>query len=125
MSRIHKIFLASVFILTALPMAHLFAFKDLGWTITIMQQAMPPEARSGDLVMITGSGLDREHLKEVHLLNQENDYKAEIVDQSDRVLHIRIPAHIMTGELRLAGKVVGYSMLLEQPVSIKVLEPLG
>ncbi len=124
MPAINRIFLSLVLLLVAIPVVRLLASKDPGWSEVLMQQAMPEKARAGEVVTITGQALDSSHVLEVHLLDGKNDYRAEIVDQCENTLHLRVPAKIATGRMYLAVKVPRYAMLVEQPVSLTILAPL-
>ena len=124
MPKINRIFLGVVTVLAAIPLMKV-AGGDLGGYVTVMQQVMPGEARSGDIVTVTGYALDADHLKEVYLTNGEMDFRVEIVEQGNVAVRVRIPARIPAGRLTFAIVVASRPDLLEQPVFIKILPSLG
>ena len=124
MPKINRIFLGLVGILAAIPLMKLAA-GDLGGYVTVMQQVMPAEARAGEIVTVTGFALDADHLKEVYLTNGETDFRAEIVEQGNVAVRVRIPAKITPGRMTFAIVVASRAEMLEQPVFIKILPSVG
>ena len=124
MAKINRVFLGLVLILAAIPLMKLTG-GDLGSFVTVMQQVMPGEARAGDIVTVTGYALDADHLKEVYLTNGQTDFRAEIVEQGNVAVRVRIPAKIPAGRMTFAIVVASRPDLLEQPVFIKILPSLG
>jgi hypothetical protein len=119
MTRVHGTFVLMVAILITIPMVQLFATLP-GMAVTI-QQVMPQEARSGDLVVATGMALGASHVLELYLVDvNQISYRAEIVDQMDAALRFRVPAKIPAGEMRLAVKILGQANLLEQPATLRI-----
>src|SRR5215831_18269429 len=115
MPRVNRVFLSVVLVLSTLPFLKLLG-GDLGGFVTVMQQVIPGEARSGDVVTVTGYALDDKHVMAVYLTNGDNDFRVEILDQSNVALRFKVPAKIPSGVMRLAILVNGRSDILEQPV---------
>ena len=124
MPRVNRIFLGLVLVLATIPVVNLLG-GDLGGLVTVMQQAMPSEVRSGDIVTVTGYALDADHVKEVYLTDGEKDYRVEVIEQGNVALRFRVPAKIPAGQMRLAVIVAGRDDLLEQPVFLKILPSVG
>ena len=124
MPRINRIFLGLVLVLSAIPLTRL-AGRTLGNDITFLQQAMPTEARPGDVVTVTGYALDATQLKEIYLTNGEVDYRVEILEQTDLVVRLRVPAKIPAGQMRFAIVIASRPEILEQPVFLRILPVVG
>jgi hypothetical protein len=125
MTRIHRIFLALVVLLAAIPLAQ-FASAALGNSdVTVLQGVMPTKARPGDVVTVTGVAVDDGHVKEIYLTNGEVDYRVEILEQSNLAVRLRVPTKIPAGQMRFAIVVVSRPELLEQPVLLKILPTVG
>jgi hypothetical protein len=120
MPRVNRIFLVLVLALAAIPLAQL-AGGALGENVTVLEKAMPAEARPGDVVNVTGYALDAAHLKEIYLTNGELDYRLEILEQSSQTVRLRVPANIPAGQMRFGIVVATRPELLEQPVLLKIL----
>jgi len=124
MPRVNRIFLSVVFVLSTLPFVKLLG-SDIGGFVTAMQHVIPGEARSGDIVTVTGYALDDKHVKELYLTNGDNDFRAEILEQSNVALRFKVPPKVPAGVMRLAIVVAGRDDVLEQPVFLKILPPVG
>ena len=125
MVAIRRMFLSAVFLLAAIPMVRLMAWKDPGWSEVVMQQVLPVQAKPGDEAVIIGHFLDAAHVFEVHLIDGKNDYRVEILQQCDTAIRFKVPSRIAPGQMQIAARVARYSMLLDQPVFLKILEPVG
>jgi hypothetical protein len=124
MPRINRLFLSLVLVLSAIPVLKLFG-GDLGGFVTAMHQVIPSEARSGDVVTVTGYALDDKHVKELYLTNGDNDFRVEMLEQNTTAIRFKVPAKVPAGAMRLAIVVAGRDDLLEQPVFLKILPSVG
>jgi hypothetical protein len=124
MLRVNRVFLSAVLVLSTLPFLKLLG-GDIGGFVTAMQQVIPGEARSGDIVTVTGYALDDKHVKELYLTNGDNDFRAEILEQNNVALRFKVPPRVPAGVVRLAIVVAGRDDVLEQPVFLKILPPVG
>ena len=124
MPRVNRVFLSLVLVLSAVPFLKLFG-GDIGGFVTAVHQVIPGEARSGDIVTATGYALDAKHLKELYLTTGDNDFRVEMVEQSDVAIRFKVPGKIPAGVMRLAIVVAGRDDILEQPVFLKILPALG
>src|ERR1700674_178337 len=121
MQRVHKVFLALVFLLAAIPVARLLAWRIPPTPpVTIMQQVNPEEAAPGQTVTVTGYALDAANIRDVYLIGARKEYRVEILDQANRALSFRVPS-VRAGRLRLASIAPGYAELMEQSVFLTVL----
>ena len=120
MTRIHGTFALMVVILIAIPAVQLFA--TLPGMAVVIEQVMPQEAQSGDLVLATGHALDATHVLELYLIDdQQISYRAEIMYQMEGAIRFRVPANVRPGQMHLAVKVAGHATPLEQPVCLTIL----
>jgi hypothetical protein len=124
MPRVNRVFLTAVLVSSTLPLLKLSG-GDIGGFVTAMQQVIPGEARSGDIVTVTGYALDEKHVKELYLTNGDNDFRAEILEQNNVALRFKVPAKVPAGVMRLAILVAGRDDILEQPVFLKILPPVA
>jgi hypothetical protein len=124
MSRIHRIFLMLVLMLTAIPVMRLFAWKGVGEIAPMIERIAPAEAVAGETVTVTGFQLDSKHVGELYLSGPEIRYKVEILAQSDREIRFRVPGYVPPGDLCIAIKLVGRTELVEQPMFVKIVEPV-
>jgi hypothetical protein len=121
MTRIHRIFLGSVLFLGAIPLVQFAGAALRIGDLTMLQEVIPTEVRPGDVVTVTGFGLDKDHLKEIYLTNGELDYRDEILEQNNVAVRLRVPASIPAGQMRFAIVIATRPELLEQPVFLKIL----
>jgi hypothetical protein len=124
MQRIHRIFLTAVLFLVAIPMASLLAWRIPVGPVAVMEQITPEEATPGEIVMVTGYGLDESNVRQVYLICGKSEYRVEIVKQISTALTFRIPGNVPPGTMRLAVMITGRAELVEQPVVLRVLEGL-
>src|SRR5579884_3511948 len=81
----------------------------------------PDEAKIGDVVGATGESIDKAKVDELYLTDGTNDFKVEIVEQSDTLIKFKVPAKIKPGRYSLMLKTKGPdTKLLEQPVKMTV-----
>jgi len=125
MLRVHRFFLILVLVLTAVPVVRLFAWKGVGPVVPVIQQVAPVQVYPGGAAMVTGFQLDSRHVSELYLSDRETRYPVEILSQSDIEIRFRVPANIPSGYLTFAMKLAGQAALVEQPVLLRILEPVG
>jgi hypothetical protein len=123
MPRIHRVFLMLVFVLTAIPVVRLYAWKGAGGVAPLIQAVSPAEAIAGDTVTLSGFQLDSKHIAELYLMGGEDYYKVSILTQSDRAISFRIPEDTAPGVLGFAIKLAGGTELIDQPVFLRIIEP--
>lgn len=81
----------------------------------------PDEAKIGDIVGATGESIDKAKVDELYLTDGTNDFKVEIIEQSDTLIKFKVPAKIKPGRYSLMLKTKGPDpKLLEQPVKMTV-----
>jgi|SRR5579863_5066715 len=122
MPRVNRIFLMLVFVLTAIPVVRLCAWKGVGQVAPAIQAVSPVEAVPGDVVTLSGFQLDSKHVTELYLMGGEDYYKVSILTQSDREISFRLPEDTAPGVVGFAIKVAGGTELIDQPVFIRVVE---
>ncbi|HEY1758614.1 MAG TPA: hypothetical protein VGG72_24800 [Bryobacteraceae bacterium] len=125
MLRVHRIFLMLVFVLAAIPVVSLFAWKGVGEIAPMIGQVAPAQTVAGRTATATGFQLDARHVAELYLSDGDGYYKVEILTQSDSEIRFRVPQNVPAGDKCVAMKLVGRVELVEQPVFLKILEPAG
>jgi hypothetical protein len=129
MLRIHRIFLMLVLLLTAIPVVRVLAWKNVGEIVPLIERVAPAAAVAGDTVTITGFQLvphaGSGHVRELYLSGSDARYQADILTQSDLEISFRVPANVPLGEMCIAMKLVGQTELVEQPVFLKIVEPVS
>jgi hypothetical protein len=125
MLRIHRIFLMLVLLLTAIPVVRVLAWKNVGEIVPLIERVAPAAAVAGDTVTVTGFQLDSKHVREMYLSGSEARYQADILTQSDLEISFRVPANVPLGEMCIAMKLVRQTELVEQPVFLKIVEPVS
>ena len=121
---VHRIFLVLVLVLTVIPGWRLLA--TLPTTQVTMEQAVPGEARPGNIVTVTGYGLDPAHIQALFLISDKDDaYQTEILSASGTSLRFKVPSRIPVGSVRIAIKSPDKAGLVEQMLYLKILEPVG
>jgi hypothetical protein len=125
MLRVHRIFLMLVLMLAAIPVVRLCAWKSVGDLGPVVQRIAPTESVAGGIVTITGFQLDSKSVREVYLSGRDSNYQAVILTQTDFEITFRVPANVPPGDLCIALKLADRAELAEQPVFLKVLEPVS
>jgi hypothetical protein len=125
MLRVHRIFLMLVLMLAAIPVVRLCAWKGVGDLGPVVQRIAPTESVAGGIVTITGFQLDSKSVREVYLSGRDSNYQAVILTQTDFEITFRVPANVPPGDLCIALKLADRAELAEQPVFLKVLEPVS
>ena len=131
MLRVHRIFLMLVLVLAAIPVVRLCAWKGVGEIGPMIQRVTPSETVAGGTVTVTGFQLDSKHVREVYLTGREagseigSSYQADILRQTDFEITFRVPAAVPSGDMCIALKIAGRTELVEQPVFLKIVEPVS
>ena len=79
----------------------------------------PPTAKAGDILTATGEGLAKTSVTAVFLTNGTDDFKAEVVEQTDTAVKFKVPAAVKPGRWAVMIQVKD-GMLLEQPVKVTI-----
>ncbi len=83
----------------------------------------PGSGKIGDVVGAAGESMDKTKVDELYLTDGTNDFKVEIVEQTDSAIKFKVPAKIKPGRYSLMIKTKGPDVkLLEQPVRFTVEE---
>ena len=83
----------------------------------------PESGKIGDTVGAAGEAVDKTKVDELYLTDGKNDFKVQIVDQTDSMIKFKIPEKIKPGRYSLMIKTKGPDVkLLEQPVRFTVDE---
>jgi hypothetical protein len=83
----------------------------------------PGSGKIGDVVGAAGESVDKTKVAELYLTDGTNDFKVEIVEQTDTLIKFKIPEKIKAGRYSLMIKTKGPDVkLLEQPVRLTVDE---
>lgn len=98
-----------------------------GATLCYAQQAMPRmtsvepgEGKTGDVISVAGENLHKENVAKVFLTDGKNDVVAEVTEQAEKVIKIRIPK-CSNGRFSLMLLTTGKEpKLIEQPVKLTV-----
>lgn len=83
----------------------------------------PGSGKVGDTVGATGESVAASSVEELYLTDGTNDFKVQIVEQTDSLIKFKVPDKIKPGRYSLMIKTKGKdSKLLEQPVRFTVDE---
>jgi hypothetical protein len=122
MIRTHRLMLPAVLVFAAASATTLLATRDLGPTAIHVREVTPPEAKVGDIVTAHGDCLNPARVLAVYLTTGTEDYKVEILDQTDHWIQFRVPAGVPVGKYRVAVIPTDAPTMLEQPAFLKVVE---
>jgi hypothetical protein len=88
-----------------------------------MTSASTKTAKPGDIVDVSGLGLDSKKVDEVYLTDHKFDMKVKLVEQADKVLRFRVPPFAKPGRMQLLMLTAGENpQLLEEPVYLMIEE---
>ena len=90
----------------------------------LMRVVEPARARPGDTVVVKGDALDKSRVSEVYLTDGANDFKVEIVQQTNTSITFKIPANTPLGRFGLMVLMAREPKFIEQPVYLTVLGDL-
>lgn len=83
----------------------------------------PEAGKIGDTVGAAGESMDKSKVAELYLTDGKNDFKVDILEQTETAIKFKIPAKIKPGRYALMIKTKGPDVkLLEQPVRLTVEE---
>ena len=96
--------------------------KDQGFQGTpLMRSVSPDTAKVGEIITVTGEYLDKTRVKEIYLTDGKVEFKADVVEQNQNEVKVKVPAIGKTGRMRLMVLTTGIQpQFLEQPVSVDI-----
>lgn len=81
----------------------------------------PRIAKPGTVITITGAALDKSKVEEVFLTDHRFDMKVKVLEQSDKILKIRVPPHAKPGRQQLLMLTSGENgAYLEMPLYVTI-----
>jgi len=81
-------------------------------------------AKPGDIVEISGVGLDPAKVDEIYLTDHKFDMKVKVLEQKETVIKMRVPPFAKPGRMQLLVLTKGDSpKLLEQPLYLLIEDP--
>jgi hypothetical protein len=81
----------------------------------------PVTAKAGDVVSVTGEGIDSASIDALYLTNGTEDIKVQILEQNEKLIKFKVPTGVKPGRWALMVRTKGPDpRLLEQPVKITV-----
>jgi nitrous oxidase accessory protein NosD len=108
------------FVFALLLVAGISGFAQEG--LPRMLSVDPPNAKAGDVIVVTGEHLGKAVVDKVFLTDGKNDVPVDVTEQTETTIKFKIPAKAATGErlavmILTAGKDAKY---IEQPVKIMI-----
>jgi hypothetical protein len=105
----------------------LFAFTCLGIAsdgpAPQVNSISPTTAKPGDILDITGVGLDVSKIDEIYLTDHKFDMKVKVLDQSEKAIKLRVPPFAKPGRMQILVLTKGADpKLLEEPVYVLIEE---
>lgn len=80
-------------------------------------------AKPGDVIDISGLGLDSKNVDEVYLTDHKFDMKVKLLEQTDKKITIRVPPFAKPGRMQILMLTTGDEpKLLEEPVYLLIEE---
>ncbi|MBZ5602192.1 MAG: hypothetical protein LAO79_07800 [Acidobacteriia bacterium] len=81
-------------------------------------------AKPGDVIEITGVGLDPAKVDEIYLTDHKFDMKVKVLEQKETAVKLRVPPFAKPGRMQLLLLTKGDDpKLLEQPVYLLIEDP--
>ncbi len=81
-------------------------------------------AKPGDIIEITGVGLEAAKVDEIYLTDHKFDMKVKVLDQNDKSVKMRVPPFAKPGRMQLLVLTKGDDpKLLEQPLFLLIEDP--
>jgi hypothetical protein len=81
-------------------------------------------AKPGDVIEITGVGLDPAKVDEIYLTDHKFDMKVKVLEQKSTTLKLRVPPFAKAGRMQLLLLTKGDDpKLLEQPLYLLIEDP--
>ena len=91
--------------------------------IPSMTSVEPDSAKVGDLLVIQGANLDRDHVAALYLTDGKLDVKVPVVEQTSTTIKFKIPPEAKPGRFALMVLTKGKdSKFIEEPVKITIEE---
>lgn len=88
-----------------------------------MNTISPRIAKPGDVLDITGVGLDPSQVDEVYLTDHKFDMKVKVLEQHAKMIKLRVPPFAKAGRMQLLVLTAGEEpKLLEQPLYVLIEE---
>ena len=117
-----KAFILSALLIFAATVAYTLTIgSDFKPSTPLMRQVDPSQVKAGQLVTVFGDALDKAKVDEVFLTSRGEDYKLEIIEQTERSLLLRIPAKIPVGRYSFMVKMTVHELLIEQPLYLDIV----
>lgn len=80
--------------------------------------------KPGDVITVTGVGLDDKKVDEVYLTDHKFDMRVKVLDQKETAIKLRVPPFAKPGRVQLLILTKGGTpALLEQPVYVLIESP--
>lgn len=118
-----RLSLASL-VLSAGCLASLSAFASDGNQSPEMNSISANTAKPGDTLVISGVGLNSNHIDEVYLTDQKFDMKMKVLEQKDTYIKVRVPPFVKPGRMQILCLTKGANpTLLEQPLYVLIKDP--
>lgn len=81
----------------------------------------PDTAKVGDMISVTGEGMDSASVDALYLTNDIEDVQVQIVEQQEKHIKFKVPTGVKAGRWALMLRTKGAEpKLLEQPVKITI-----
>ena len=81
-------------------------------------------AKPGDIVEISGVGLDSAKIDEIYLTDHKFDMKVKVLEQKENLIKMRVPPFAKPGRMQLLVLTKGdETKLLEQPLYLLIEDP--
>lgn len=89
-----------------------------------MQTLSAKTAKPGDVIEITGVGLNDRNIDEVYLTDHKFDMRVKVMEQKDTLIRFRVPPFAKPGRLQILALTKGDEpKLLEVPLYILIEDP--
>lgn len=110
----------TIFMAALLLMAAVVWAAEVQPTAAVIEKVTPAEAKTGDVVAITGAGLGEANIRAIYLTNGKSDFKMEVTEQNDTLIRFRVTKDAPSGNLRLVFQDAKDGTMLEEPAFVKV-----
>jgi hypothetical protein len=96
--------------------------KDQGWAPTPLMRTVEPDAvKIGEVFTVNGDYLDKKRVAEFYLTNGKDNFKLEVVEQTEKVVKLKVLKNTPVARLRLMVLTTGTTpQFIEQPVMIEI-----
>jgi hypothetical protein len=87
----------------------------------IMRSIQPDTVKRGSVLTVTGEYLDKTRIAEVYLTRGDDNFKLDMMFQSENRIVVKVPASVPVGRLRLMILTAGLEpQFIEQPLMIVI-----